>query len=337
MGGAHSILPVPAAMIDRLSTALDNLALTMANDIIVLQQLTALNLALATLVTMLSAANKKLVEALAKANVVSPPAAMPGTPGAARSTNSLFSCNYCWTHGHRCSQYHTSATCGNKAAGHRARMGGSDTKKGRNTCTCRCGMADLVYCYNSNLCKNNYYSAIATEYILNPPTIPTHHTGIADSGASRICIRRPCCQIQSPCSNCQSLRGQLSPRILGGQRHLCIGILSPSSSNVGACHAYLPPYLIGLGPFANQGCNIIFTKTSITVYHPDGHPILSGWQDETGPHLWCFPQNPQPQDASNATVLQPPIPAPSPLPTPTSDGMPLPLQPQWLTRRPWWL
>ncbi len=44
--------------------------------------------------------------------------------------------------------------------------------------------------------------------------------------------------------------------------------------------------LIGLGPFADQDCTIVFTKTAVTVYHPDGHPILSGWRDETGPRLW---------------------------------------------------
>jgi hypothetical protein len=35
--------------------------------------------------------------------------------------------------------------------------------------------------------------------------------------------------------------------------------------------------LIGLGPFANLGCKIVFTKIAVTVYHPDGHPILVGW------------------------------------------------------------
>jgi len=50
-----------------------------------------------------------------------------------------------------------------------------------------------------------------------------------------------------------------------------------------------PRTLIGLGPFADLGCKIIFTKTLVTVYHPDGHPILAGWRDETGPCLWHFP------------------------------------------------
>ncbi len=49
-----------------------------------------------------------------------------------------------------------------------------------------------------------------------------------------------------------------------------------------------PHTLIGLGPFANQGCKIVFNKTSVTVFHPNGHPILNGWQDIKGPQLWQF-------------------------------------------------
>jgi hypothetical protein len=50
-----------------------------------------------------------------------------------------------------------------------------------------------------------------------------------------------------------------------------------------------PHTLISLGPFANQGCEIVFNKTSVTVYHPDGHPILNGWWDINGPQIWQFP------------------------------------------------
>jgi len=49
-----------------------------------------------------------------------------------------------------------------------------------------------------------------------------------------------------------------------------------------------PDTLIGLGPVADLGCKIVFTKTSVTVFHPDGHPLLLGWRDETGPRLWHF-------------------------------------------------
>ncbi len=176
--GAHSVLPAPPVSIDRLGTALDNLALAAANNTTVLQQLTAANLALTNSNTMLTAANKKLSEALAKfptsrSRSLSP----PGTP---RVPNKPFPGNYCWTCGHRISERHTSATCGNKAAGHKDAatasntMGGSNLDKGWNTRhTWRCGMATLAITDNLNLCKNNYYYALTSESAPNPPQYPT--------------------------------------------------------------------------------------------------------------------------------------------------------------------
>jgi hypothetical protein len=77
-----------------------------------------------------------------------------------------------------------------------------------------------------------------------------------------------------------------------------------------------PHTLIGLGPFADVGYNIVFTKTSVPVYHPDGHSILSGWRDETGPRLWHFPLTVEAaQVALDDASPQPPIPSP-PQPAP---------------------
>ena len=61
-----------------------------------------------------------------------------------------------------------------------------------------------------------------------------------------------------------------------------------------------PRSLIGLGPFADLGYNIIFTKTGVSVVHPDGHSILEGWRETDGPKLWYFPL-----DADDTTVGQP--------------------------------
>ena len=70
-----------------------------------------------------------------------------------------------------------------------------------------------------------------------------------------------------------------------------------------------PHTLIGLGPFADLGCKIVFTKSSVTVFHPDGHPLLSGWRDETGPRLWHFPLTAEAaQMALDNASPQPPIP-----------------------------
>jgi hypothetical protein len=137
LGGAHAVLPAPPSTIDRLGTALDNLALAAANDATVFQQLTSANLALTATNAALTAANKKLLEALAKLQ-----ATRPTTPGPPPTSNKPFPGNYCWTHDHRVSQTHTSTTCSGKAAGHQDlattsnTMGGSEKNKGWNTrCT----------------------------------------------------------------------------------------------------------------------------------------------------------------------------------------------------------
>jgi hypothetical protein len=130
LGSTHADTPAPAATIDRLGTALDNLALAAANNTTVFQQLTASNLALSTLVTMLTAANKKLAETLAKAKSTSPPTATLGAPKPVWSTNTPFPGNYCWTHSHPCSQHHTSVTCCNKATGHKDNAAAANTMGG---------------------------------------------------------------------------------------------------------------------------------------------------------------------------------------------------------------
>jgi hypothetical protein len=64
LGSAHVVIPTAAPTMDRISKALQNLALASSNDTTVLQQLTAANLAFTALVTSLTAANKKLADAL---------------------------------------------------------------------------------------------------------------------------------------------------------------------------------------------------------------------------------------------------------------------------------
>ena len=68
-------------MIGQLETALDNLALAATNDTAVLQQLTLANLALTATIGTLTATNKKLVDAAARAKgtpTVGAPAVPPG-------------------------------------------------------------------------------------------------------------------------------------------------------------------------------------------------------------------------------------------------------------------
>ncbi len=64
LGGAHMVIPTAAPTMDWIGKALENLALVASNDTTILQQLTDANLALTVLVTLLTAANKKLADAL---------------------------------------------------------------------------------------------------------------------------------------------------------------------------------------------------------------------------------------------------------------------------------
>jgi hypothetical protein len=137
LGSAHTVIPTTAPTIDQAGAALKNLALAALNDTTVLQQLMAANLALIASVTLLTATNKKLADALAQKQGSVAPAAAPAT-GKGCLTNKPFPGNYCWTHGHWINQNHTSATR-NKAVGHKEEatsantMGGSEAYKGWNS------------------------------------------------------------------------------------------------------------------------------------------------------------------------------------------------------------
>ncbi len=129
------MIPTAAPTIDSIGEALENLALAASNNTIVLQQLTAANLALIASVTLLTAANRNLTDALAQNKGGAMLAATQAT-GKGCLTNKPFPGNYWWTHSHKVNQNHMSATCGHKTAGHKDNvmsanmMGGSEADKG---------------------------------------------------------------------------------------------------------------------------------------------------------------------------------------------------------------
>jgi hypothetical protein len=117
------------------------------------------------------------------------------------------------------------------------------------------------------------------------------------------------------------------PKRLVASATLASATTLPLAALLGHVMPNFPHTLIGLGLFANQDCTIIFTRTTVTVYHPDGHPIFSGWWDETGLSLWHFPLTTKaanPQDATGAIVPWLPTLTSSPLPAPPPSVMQLP-------------
>jgi hypothetical protein len=141
------------------------------------------------------------------------------------------------------------------------------------------------------LCKNNYYYALLIEPAPIPTsTFPHQHTGITDSGSSSFYFSRG-----TSVANYNPRAPTVSITVANGcpEHSVASATLAsvpalPPSMMSGYVMPSFPRTIIGLGPFADQGCKIVFDKTSVTVYHPNGHPILNGWQDINGPQLWQF-------------------------------------------------
>ena len=154
-------------------------------------------------------------------------------------------------------------------------------------------MANLVYCDENNCLKNNYYFALSTTPACNPTQLPPSHTGIADSGASGFYFAPG-----APVANLDHKAPTVGVRVANGrpERSVASATLAsapslPPAAMQGHVMPSFPHTLIGLGPFADLGCQIVFTKTAVSVIHPDGHSILEGWQEQDGPRLWRFPLN----------------------------------------------
>jgi hypothetical protein len=152
-------------------------------------------------------------------------------------------------------------------------------------------MANLVYCNKNELLKNNCYFALSDTSASNPTQLPSSHTGIANSGASGFYFAPG-----APVANLDPKAPTIAVRVANGlpEKSVASGTLAsapslPPASMRGHVMPSFPHTLIDLGPFANLGYQIVFTKTAVSVIHPDGHSILDGWQEHDGPRLWHFP------------------------------------------------
>jgi hypothetical protein len=152
-------------------------------------------------------------------------------------------------------------------------------------------MANAVYCKNNKLLKNNFYFALSTASASNSTQLPSSHTGIADSGASGFYFapNAPVANIisRAPAIGVQVANG-LPVRSIASTTLASVPSL-PSAAMHGHVMPSFPHTLVDLGPFANQGCQIVYTKDDIAVIDPHGRCILKGWREEDGARLWCFP------------------------------------------------
>ncbi len=114
LGRAYGIMPALPPAMDHLKSALDNLALASTN------KLQCFSSSLLPILLSPAPSQRSL---LPTRSWLTQRRRLPAgdqplrrcCQKKSRSTKNPFPGNYCWTHGHRCSEQHTSATCGNKA------------------------------------------------------------------------------------------------------------------------------------------------------------------------------------------------------------------------------
>jgi hypothetical protein len=123
-------------------------------------------------------------------------------------------------------------------------------------------MANVAYCTSNDLCKNNYYYALSTPSSCNPNHLPSSHTGIANSGASGIHFLPA-----APMANLNPKAPSVGVRVANGlpERSVASATLAsvpslPPAAMQGHVMPSFPHTLIGLGPFANLGCQIILPR-----------------------------------------------------------------------------
>ena len=138
-------------------------------------------------------------------------------------------------------------------------------------------MANVVYENSSNLFNNNYFYALSSSY--NPTKIPSSDTGIANSGSSGFYFSP-----DAPVDNLDHWAPTVGVQVANGipERSVASTTLAsapslPKEAMLGHVMPSFPHTLIGLGPFADLGYTIVFTKTDVKVIHLDGHCVLEGW------------------------------------------------------------
>jgi hypothetical protein len=147
-------------------------------------------------------------------------------------------------------------------------------------------MANVVDENSNDLFQNNYYYALSSS--CNPTDLSPSDTGIANSGSSGIYFAP-----NAPVSNLNCRAPTEGVQVANGfpEKSVASATLAsapslPQALMLGHVMPSFPHTLIGLGPFADLGYTIVFTKTDVKVIHPDGNCVLKGWREGDGPRLW---------------------------------------------------
>jgi hypothetical protein len=138
-----------------------------------------------------------------------------------------------------------------------------------------CQFSPLHFCYS-----------LLIESAPTPPlTFPHQHMGIANSGSSSFYF-----SCSAPIASYNPLAPTVDITVANGYPEHSVASATlasvpafPPATMSSYVMPSFPHTLIGLGPFAGKGCKIVFNKTLVTVFHPNGRPILKGWRHLDSP------------------------------------------------------
>ena len=131
---------------------------------------------------------------------------------------------------------------------------------------------------------------------------------MVDSGASGLYFAK-----DSPVSNVDRSAPQIRVGTASGQ-------IQHSSARATLTMPQLPEYfpktghvmpefkhsLMGLGSICDANCTVLFSKAAVTIFDPQGKPLLQGWRDRHGAKLWRFALRPTtaPQAHSSSVATE---------------------------------
>jgi hypothetical protein len=282
--------PATHDVMDALKGSLDNLALAATSDRNTVQQLTLANLSLTMAVATLTAAKKahqngRLLQPCASGTWRQQGMCWQRPPPWSQSNLGKLLLE----HGYKVSP--TSKTCNviGRKPGHDEAAMVADTKGGvdfnkdwylqGNRAPWQWGIAaDIV---SNNILLNQQKLAVTTLDSSNPTLHSTNNdSGIVNSGLLGFYFGPNYAPVNSYDATAPTIEVQVANSTL----------LQSIASDVMVSFSHI---LIGLIPFVDTDCQVLFTKTLVIAFNENGYAILIGWRETTSPQLWRWPLLPQ--------------------------------------------
>ena len=131
-------------------------------------------------------------------------------------------------------------------------------------------------------------------------------TAIVDSGASSIYVTptAPTEQLDPSAPKVRVGTASGQPLVSSADCKLALPAIPDDMPSTGHVMPGFQHNLLGIAPFCDKDCNVLFTKHSVTIYDPTNKPMLSGWREIDGhgnSKLWRISLVPEDDDVPCVT------------------------------------